>query len=104
MLWDAIEGEPYVWARNLIANRLYQCPVLYLEPYVVNNRIVHSRVQAGDFDGEREIEGERYPSIFREYADGVVKGLELYYGAIGPHREKRIEQKETPSMRLRAVK
>ena len=100
----AIKGEPYVWARNLIANRLYQCPVLYLEPYVVNNRIVHSRVQAGDFDGEREIEGERYPSIFREYADGVVKGLELYYGAIGPHREKRIEQKETPSMRLRAVK
>ena len=71
----AIKGEPYVWARNLIANRLYQCPVIYLEPYVVNSRIVHSRVQAGDFNGEREIEGERYPSIFREYADGVVEGV-----------------------------
>ena len=27
----------YVYARNLVATRLYQCPVVYFEPYVMNN-------------------------------------------------------------------
>ncbi|MFM8231253.1 MAG: N-acetylmuramoyl-L-alanine amidase, partial [Chthoniobacterales bacterium] len=39
-----VGGSPYVWARNLLANRLFECPVVYLEPYVMNNREVHDRV------------------------------------------------------------
>ena len=71
--------NPYVWARNLMANRLYECPVIYLEPYVLNNREVISRVIAGDFEGEKMVAGKMRKSLFREYADGVVAGILRYY-------------------------
>lgn len=48
----------YVWARNLLANRLFECPVIYLEPYVMNNRDVHARVQEGDYEGRRKVNGQ----------------------------------------------
>ncbi|MCS7063355.1 MAG: N-acetylmuramoyl-L-alanine amidase [Methylacidiphilales bacterium] len=71
----------WVWARNLLANRLYECPVIFLEPYVMNNKEVYARIQAGDYAGELEIAGKKRKSIFREYADAVVAGLKAYYGA-----------------------
>jgi N-acetylmuramoyl-L-alanine amidase len=71
----------YVYARNLVATRLYQCPVVYFEPYVMNNSEVASRIQAGDYDGTRSINGVERPSIYREYADSVVEGLVEYYQA-----------------------
>lgn len=71
--------NPYVWARNLLANRLYECPTVYLEPYVMNSPGVFARVQAGDYDGEREVAGARRPSIFREYADGVAAGVRAHF-------------------------
>jgi len=67
--------NPYVYARNLAANRLINGPVIFLEPYYMNNRIVYHRIQLGDYDGTKEIEGRPYPSIFREYADAVAAGL-----------------------------
>ena len=78
-------SSPYVWARNLLANRLYECPTVYLEPYVMNSPEVFARVQAGDYDGEREVAGKMRPSIFREYADGVVAGVRAHFqrGATG---------------------
>jgi hypothetical protein len=69
----------YVYARNLVATRLYQRPVVYFEPYVMNNSEVFARVQAGDYEGTRSINGVERPSIFREYADSVVDGLVEYY-------------------------
>ncbi len=71
----------YVYARNLLATRLYHCPTVYLEPYVMNSREVFARVQAGDYEGTRNIEGKELPSIFREYTDAVVEGLLEYYKA-----------------------
>jgi hypothetical protein len=71
----------YVYARNLVATRLYQCPVVYFEPYVMNSHEVFARVQAGDYDGTRMINGVERPSIYREYVDGVVDGLVEYYRA-----------------------
>lgn len=68
-----------VWARNLLANRIYQCPVLFLEPYVMNNQEVHDRVQLGDYVGTRPINGVERKSIYREYADAVVLALKEYY-------------------------
>ena len=68
-------ASPYVWARNLLANRLYRCPVVFLEPYAMNNREVWERIQAGDYEGEREVAGSVRPSIFREYADAVAEGV-----------------------------
>jgi N-acetylmuramoyl-L-alanine amidase len=74
-----VKGHPYLWARNLLANRLYDCPVIFMEPYVMNSTIDHPRLAAGDYDGLREIEGKPQPSIFREYADALTEGLARHY-------------------------
>jgi N-acetylmuramoyl-L-alanine amidase len=69
----------YVFARNLSASRQFNGPVIFLEPYFMNNRTVYARIQQGDYEGEREIDGKKYPSIFREYADAVTAGILAYY-------------------------
>jgi hypothetical protein len=69
----------YVFARNLLATRLYRCPVVYCEPYVMNSREAFARIQAGDYEGTRAFDSVERKSIFREYADGVVEGLADYY-------------------------
>jgi N-acetylmuramoyl-L-alanine amidase len=75
----AVPGQPYVWARNLLANRLYECPVVFLEPYVMNSRTDFARLVAGDYDGLREINGQPRRSIFREYADALAAGLNRHF-------------------------
>ncbi len=74
-----IEDVPGLWLRNLLANRLYQCPVIFLEPYVMNNQEVHDRIQLGDYKGTKIIAGIERKSIFTEYADAVVAALKQYY-------------------------
>lgn len=69
----------YVYARNLLATRLYFCPTIYLEPYVMNSREVFARVQAGDYEGSRRVARKKRPSIFREYVEGVVDGVLEYF-------------------------
>lgn len=71
-----IGDNPYVFARNLAANRLYNGPVVFLEPYYMNNRTVYERIQLGDCEGTRDVDGRPMKSIFREYADSVADGLE----------------------------
>ncbi len=71
----------YVYARNLLATRLYRSPVVYCEPYVMNSHDAFARIQAGDYEGTREIGGAARKSIFREYADSVAEGLAEYYRA-----------------------
>ncbi|MEY2504190.1 MAG: hypothetical protein QOG27_470 [Verrucomicrobiota bacterium] len=71
----------YVYARNLAATRLYQCPVVYFEPYVMNSIDGFARIQAGDYEGKRVVNGIERASIYREYVDGVVEGLVEYYRA-----------------------
>ena len=77
-------ASPYLWARNLLANRLYHAPVIFLEPYVMNSEVVWERVQAGDYEGEQMIGGEMRRSIFREYADAVADGVRAYYAKTRP--------------------
>ena len=72
-------SNPYLWIRNLLANRLFECPVVYCEPYVMNSRDVFERIQMGDYEGLRTIGGIRRPSIYREYAEAVAQGLADYY-------------------------
>lgn len=74
-----VSGHPYLWARNLLANRLYDCPVIYMEPYVMNSTIDYPRFQAGNYVGLREIGGKSQPSIFQEYADAVAESLKMHY-------------------------
>ncbi len=73
----------YVWARNLLANRLYQCPVIYAEPYVMNSRVVFERVRAGDYPGRKMVGGESRSSIFEEYAEGMYRGILRYFAGPG---------------------
>jgi hypothetical protein len=68
-------NNPCVWSRNLLANRLYQCPVVYIEPYVMNSPEVWDRVQAGDYIGRKLIHGKVRESIYREYANAVASGI-----------------------------
>jgi N-acetylmuramoyl-L-alanine amidase len=74
-----VNDNPYVWARNLLANRLFVCPVIYIEPYVMNSRLVFARIQAGDYEGRRNFGGVMRKSIYREYADAVADGVVAYY-------------------------
>jgi len=74
-----VNANPYVWARNLLANRLFICPVVYAEPYVMNSRNVFARIQAGDYEGRKNFGGVMRKSIYREYADAIVDGLIAYY-------------------------
>ncbi|MEA3146857.1 MAG: hypothetical protein QOI53_2386 [Verrucomicrobiota bacterium] len=69
----------YVWARNLLANRLYQCPVIFIEAYVMNSREFFARVQAGEYQGLRDFGGVMRKNIFEEYVQGVTEGLTAYF-------------------------
>lgn len=74
-----VGASDYVWARNLLANRIYESPVLYLEPYVMNSAIVYERIGLGEYKGEKLIEGIPRKNIFLEYAEGIRDGLVRYY-------------------------
>ena len=74
-----VPSSPFLYARNLLANRLYDCPVVFMEPYVMNSIHDYARIQAGDYEGLRKINGKQLPSIFREYAEALAKGLAKHY-------------------------
>ena len=76
-----VGSSGYVWARNLLANRLYECPVIYIEPYVMNNEEVFARIQAGEYEGLRNFGGVMRSNIYDEYVTGVVIGLVEYCSA-----------------------
>ena len=76
--------EPGVWARDLLANRKFMCPVVFFEPYIMNNREVHDRVQEGEYPGLREFNGIFKKNIYQEYADSITTGLVNYFRAQRP--------------------
>ncbi len=75
----AVNDNDLVWARNLLANRVFFCPVVFFEPYCMNNREIYGRVQEGEYAGLREINGIYRKNIYQEYADGITAGLVNYY-------------------------
>ena len=79
-----VGSSGYVYARNLLATRIYRCPVVYCEPYVMNSNDTFVRIQAGDYEGTRNVNGIERKSIFREYVDSVVDGLVDYYSKARP--------------------
>ncbi len=82
-----VANEPFLWARNLLANRLYQCPVAYCEPFLMNNEETYLRLIAGDYAGRRDFKGKPRRSIYREYAEGVALGIVEY--STGKKREQK---------------
>ncbi|MEO6055146.1 MAG: N-acetylmuramoyl-L-alanine amidase [Chthoniobacterales bacterium] len=74
-----VNDNPYVWGRNLLASRLFECPVIFAEPYVMNSNEVFKRVEMGQYTGKRMIGAVMRESIFNEYVNGLVRGLVEYY-------------------------
>ncbi|MEK9772842.1 MAG: hypothetical protein VW576_04700 [Opitutae bacterium] len=70
---------PGVWARNLLASRLYRCPVVFLEPYVANSSSTYPRIQ--NWILGKKGEGD---CLIEEYSKTVVLGLKNYF-----NREKK---------------
>ncbi|WP_309385756.1 hypothetical protein [Cerasicoccus frondis] len=62
-----INEDPYIWARNLMANRLYQCPTVFLEPCVANEVGFYTQ-----FASEPD-------SLIALYADCVRQAILQYY-------------------------
>lgn len=75
----AVPGEPYLWCRNLLANSHYTSPVIYPEPFNMNEELTARRLTFGDYEGTVVFNKKGYPSIYREYADAVAEGLKQYY-------------------------
>ena len=88
----AVGTSGYVWARDLLANRLYHCPVAYVECYVMNSRDFFDRFQAGEYDGLREFNGVMHKNIYAEYADGVAEGVADYFRGARGTEEVRSEK------------
>jgi N-acetylmuramoyl-L-alanine amidase len=81
----------FIVARNLAANRMINGPVVFCEPYFMNDRITFRRLLAGDYEGAREFPDKKlYPSIFREYVNALVDGLVAVYGPpeVDPFRRR----------------
>ena len=76
-----VTDVPSVYARDLIANRIYHGPVIYCEGPYMNARDAYYRIIAGDYLGVRTIQGESVPSIYRQYATSVENGILEYFGA-----------------------
>ncbi len=75
-----VSANPYVYARNLLANRLYECPVLYFEPYVMNHEETYKRLLLGHYLGRTLLDGKLVSSPLEDYVRGVTTGLIAYYG------------------------
>jgi len=75
----ATKLAPYIWGRNLLANRLYQCPVIFMEPYTMNSTDFIARHKAGDYEGQRLVDGKMRLSVYREYAKALADGVAAYY-------------------------
>ena len=53
----SVNNNDVIWARNLLANRVFMCPVVFFEPYCMNHREVHARAQGAKYRGLREFNG-----------------------------------------------
>jgi hypothetical protein len=74
-----IPDSPYLFARNLLANRLYQCPVIFFEPYVMNHKETYQRLLRGHWIGRTLIDDSLQTSPIEDYVQGIVSGLLSYY-------------------------
>jgi len=75
-----VTDVPSVYARDLLANRIYHGPVIYCEGPYMNARDAYYRIIAGDYLGMRTIQGQSVPSIYRDYAAAVETGVLKYFG------------------------
>lgn len=78
----AVDKEGYVWGRNLLANRLYPAPVVFLEAHVANSRAFLEHYAMGEYAGRREVAGGQRLNVMQEYAEGILEGMRNYYAKV----------------------
>ncbi len=70
-----VGDNPYVFARNLAANRLVNGPVVFLEPYYMNNRLVYRTHPVGRLrrpaGRERHAHEEHFSRVCRRRGGGI---------------------------------
>jgi hypothetical protein len=79
--WPAVRRvgpNPYVYARNLLANRLFPGPVVFVEGPYMNARDAYPRLIAGDFPGLQIIEGQLVRSIFLDYGEILAESVKEF--------------------------
>lgn len=62
-----IANHPNLYARNLLANRTFQCPVIFMEPYIMNSYPFLTAFQKNPH------------AIYHGYARAVADGIKNYY-------------------------
>lgn len=82
---SAVPGTPYVWRRNLLATRMFHCPVVFLEPFVMNNADFVAAVRSADSEWRT---ASSNPDIYEQYAYGVYAGILRHYGKAKTPRPK----------------
>ena len=70
-----VGNTPGVWARNLLANRIYQCPVVFMEPYIANSKTEYERIQLGPYEGTKNFGLLPRLSLVEEYAQCLLEGI-----------------------------
>ena len=75
----ATGASPYVWYRNLIASRMFDGPVVFVEGPYMNDREMYRWIQAGEYEGVKPVAGRNRGNVFREYADLVAEGVIGYF-------------------------
>ncbi|MDG1139131.1 MAG: N-acetylmuramoyl-L-alanine amidase [Opitutales bacterium] len=70
-----VGAVPGVWGRNLLANRIYLSPVVFLEPYIANSKTEYARLQIGHYEGLKQFLGHERLPLIEEYAQTVCKAL-----------------------------
>ncbi|MDQ8204053.1 N-acetylmuramoyl-L-alanine amidase [Pelagicoccus sp. SDUM812003] len=76
----SMDEEGYIWARNLLANRVFDCPVVFLEPWTANSKAVYQWAALGDYEGKRLVGGEEVKSLPALYAAFVFEALLRHFG------------------------
>jgi N-acetylmuramoyl-L-alanine amidase len=75
----ATGASPYVWYRNLIANRMFDGPVVFVEGPFMNDREMYRWIQSGEYGGVKAVAGRNRGNVFREYANLVADGVIGYF-------------------------
>jgi len=95
--WKAVQQvgpNPYVYARNLVANRVFRGPVVFVEGPYMNAKDAYYWMEAGDYEGTKTFNGRKVPNIMKVYADAVADGIVDYVkGDLYKSTKKRLERK-----------
>lgn len=79
--WKAVQRvgpNPYVYARNLVANRVFRGPVIFVEGPYMNARDAYKWMEAGNYEGKKTFNGRKVENIMKVYAKAVAQGIVDY--------------------------